>query len=120
MTQTQLTLYIIKLVLGGLATFFAILVWGKTRDAAWMSLVAGIVLEYCGTVYNMFLDFGVVFTSDLKIADIARDGQIVQLARDEAQKIIDADPTCEKPEYAMLWQHLDALKKSNINWGAIS
>ncbi len=57
---------------------------------------------------------------DLKIADIARDGQIVQLARDEAQKIIDADPTCERAEYAMLWQHLDALKKSNINWGAIS
>ncbi|MBO4321076.1 MAG: hypothetical protein J5857_11485 [Treponema sp.] len=70
MTQTELTLYIIKLVLGGLATFFAILVWGKTRDAAWMCLVAGIVLEYCGTVYNMFLDFGVVFTGDLKIADI--------------------------------------------------
>ena len=29
---------------------------------------------------------GIAF--DLKIADIARDGQIVQLARDEAQKII--------------------------------
>ncbi|MBP5752770.1 MAG: hypothetical protein J6W60_07935 [Treponema sp.] len=70
MTQTQLTLYIIRLVLGGLATFFAILVWGKTRDSAWMCLIAGIVLEYCGTVYNMFLDFGVVFSSDLSVAGI--------------------------------------------------
>ncbi len=70
MTQTQLTLYIIRLVIGGLATFFAILVWGKTRDAPWMCLAAGIVIEYCGTVYNMFLDFGVVFSGDLNIAGI--------------------------------------------------
>ena len=57
---------------------------------------------------------------DLKIADIARDGQIVQMARDEAQKIIDIDPTCERPEYAMLWNRLAELRKTNINWGVIS
>lgn len=57
---------------------------------------------------------------DLKIADIARDGQIVQLARDEAQKIIDDDPTCEKSVYQILWNRLTALRKTNINWGVIS
>ena len=57
---------------------------------------------------------------DLKIADIARDGQLVQLARDEAQKIIDADPTCESPQYQMLWNRLRDLRKTNINWAAIS
>ena len=57
---------------------------------------------------------------DLKIADIARDGQLVQLARDEAQKIIDADPTCQSPEYAMLWKRLRELRNTNINWAAIS
>ncbi len=57
---------------------------------------------------------------DLKIADIARDGQIVQLARDEAQVIIDGDPNCDKPENRMLWQRLAALRKNNINWSAIS
>ena len=57
---------------------------------------------------------------DLKIADIARDGQIVQLARDEAQKIIDDDPTCEKSVYQILWNRLAALRKTNINWAAIS
>ena len=61
---------------------------------------------------------GIAF--DLKIADIARDGQIVQLARDEAQKIIDDDPTCEKQTYAMLWNRLTELRKTNINWAAIS
>ena len=57
---------------------------------------------------------------DLKIADIARDGQLVQLARDEAQKIIDNDPQCKKQEYNILWKRLDSLRKTNINWSAIS
>lgn len=57
---------------------------------------------------------------DLKIADIARDGQIVQLARDEAQNITDDDPGCCKNEYSMLWKRLDALRTTNINWAAIS
>ena len=61
---------------------------------------------------------GIAF--DLKIADIARDGQIVQMAREEAQKIIDDDPTCQKIEYNLLWERLKALRKSNINWAAIS
>ncbi len=57
---------------------------------------------------------------DLKIADIARDGQLVQLARDEAQRIIEADPTGEKPEYAMLWNHLKEQKKGGLDWSSIS
>ena len=57
---------------------------------------------------------------DLKIANIARDGQIVQMARDEAQKIIDDDPDCAKPEYATLWNRLRELRNTNVNWAAIS
>jgi ATP-dependent DNA helicase RecG len=57
---------------------------------------------------------------DLKIADIARDGQLVQIARDEAQKIIDEDPTCQSPKYQLLWNRLRQLRKTNINWAAIS
>ena len=61
---------------------------------------------------------GIAF--DLKIANIARDGQLVQLARQEAQAIIEADPLCQLPLYAPLWSRLSELKKTNINWGAIS
>ena len=57
---------------------------------------------------------------DLKIADIARDGQLVQMARDEAQLIIDDDPTCVSERYALLWKRLRELRKTNINWGVIS
>ncbi len=61
---------------------------------------------------------GIAF--DLKIADIARDGQLVQMARDEAQRIIDNDPDCNKPENSRLWERLKELRKTNINWAAIS
>ena len=57
---------------------------------------------------------------DLKIADIARDGQIVQMARDEAQKVIDDDPECQSDRYFMLWNRLRQLRKANVNWAAIS
>jgi ATP-dependent DNA helicase RecG len=57
---------------------------------------------------------------DLKIADIARDGQLVQMARDEAQIIIEDDPTCTSERYAILWHRLKELRKTNINWAAIS
>ncbi len=57
---------------------------------------------------------------DLKIADIARDGQLVQMARDEAQIIIDDDPTCTSERYGILWRRLRELRKTNINWAAIS
>ena len=61
---------------------------------------------------------GIAF--DLKIANIARDGQLVQMAREEAQKIIDDDPDCAKAEYATLWKRLRELCNTNINWAAIS
>ena len=61
---------------------------------------------------------GIAF--DLKIADIARDGQLVQMAREVAQKIVESDPLGENPAHQMLWQRLKALRKTNINWAAIS
>ena len=57
---------------------------------------------------------------DLKIADLARDGQVLQLARDVAERIVEDDPTCESSKYELLWKRLKALRKTNINWSAIS
>ena len=56
----------------------------------------------------------------LKIAAIARDGQLVQMARDEAQSIVDEDPACNSEKYKILWNRLRELHKTNINWGVIS
>ena len=58
MTEAALLLYIIKLALGGVAAVLAILLWGKTRYAAWLCLMAGLVVGYAGIVYSLLVDFG--------------------------------------------------------------
>lgn len=57
---------------------------------------------------------------DLKIANLARDGQILNYARATAQEVIDNDPQEQNPQNNVLWTHLRELRKTNINWGAIS
>ena len=57
---------------------------------------------------------------DLKIADIARDGQLVQMAREEAQAIIESDPLMQSPDNAIFVHRLFELRKTNVNWSAIS
>lgn len=61
---------------------------------------------------------GIAF--DLKIADIARDGQLLQYVREVAQNIVDADPNGTLPENEVLWKQLKSLRKTNVNWAAIS
>ena len=61
---------------------------------------------------------GVAF--DLKIADIARDGQLLQYVREIASGIIEKDPTGVLPENEILWRQLQSLRKTNVNWSAIS
>ena len=61
---------------------------------------------------------GVAF--DLKIADIARDGQLLQYVREVAQKVVENDPDGTSPDNLVLWRQLKALRKTNINWAAIS
>ena len=60
MTQPEIIVLIIKLVLGGIAAFLAILVWSKTRDGAWFFLVSGTILSYCSIVYDMLKSFGIL------------------------------------------------------------
>lgn len=61
---------------------------------------------------------GIAF--DLRIADIAHDGQLLQFVRDIAQAVVDGDPTESNPQNAILWTQLKMLRKTNINWSAIS
>lgn len=57
---------------------------------------------------------------DLKIANLAKDGQILTIARTTAQEVIDNDPEETNPQNTVLWRRLKELRKTNINWGAIS
>ena len=62
---------------------------------------------------------GIAF--DLKIANLARDEQLLQYVREVARSIVEADPQCESPLYRILWERLRVIKRrNNWNWGAIS
>lgn len=57
---------------------------------------------------------------NLKIANLAHDGQIVQLARDAASEIIDEDPTLSSPNNQILARQLSFLFQKQANWSLIS
>ncbi len=61
---------------------------------------------------------GVAF--DLKIANIAKDGQLLGFVRNIAQAVVDDDPESKKSENEILWKQLKNLRKTNINWASIS
>lgn len=62
---------------------------------------------------------GIAF--DLKIANLARDEQLLQYVRDVAREVVDADPLCNNPLYRVIWERLRTIKRNNNwNWGAIS
>ena len=62
---------------------------------------------------------GIAF--DLKIANLARDEQLLQYVREVAREVVDADPMCDAPQYRLIWSRLRTIKRNNNwNWGAIS
>lgn len=57
---------------------------------------------------------------DLKIANLAKDGQILQLSRDLAIEVLENDPSLSKPENKILVQTLSQTKNKEVNWSQIS
>ena len=56
----------------------------------------------------------------MRLADLARDGQLVQLARETAGKVLDDDPHCAAAKNEILWRQFNKLKKDWVDWSAIS
>ncbi len=61
---------------------------------------------------------GIAF--DLKVADLAHDGQLLQYVRDVAQVFLDEDPNASLPGNRMVWRQLASMRKDNVNWAVIS
>jgi ATP-dependent DNA helicase RecG len=57
---------------------------------------------------------------ELKIASLVHDGQLLQIARDAAEQILEEDPQLQKPENQVLKTQLRRLLKSQVDWSAIS
>jgi len=60
MNQSQIIIWCIKLVLGGIAAFLAILLWSKSRNGGWMCLVASVLISYAGIIFDMMKEFGIL------------------------------------------------------------
>ena len=61
---------------------------------------------------------GIAF--NLRLANLGRDGQLVQLARDTATFVLDADPDLQAKENHLLRRHLQELRKEHRDWSQIS
>jgi biotin transporter BioY len=59
MDSGQVVYILSRLILGALASFFAIMLWSKTRDVAWMLMVIGTIAAYVETVYSILNLFGI-------------------------------------------------------------
>ena len=62
---------------------------------------------------------GIAF--DLKIANLARDEQLLKFVREVARGVVADDPQCNSDLYRVVWERLRRIKSmNNRNWGAIS
>jgi len=57
---------------------------------------------------------------DLRIADLARDQAILQIARNAAQDLIDEDPNLEKAENQCMKLFLEQKERNRMNWSKVA
>ena len=57
---------------------------------------------------------------DLKIASLAQDGKMLEIARNAAMEILEDDMKLEKTENRVMAQQLRKMKTNTLNWGSIS
>jgi len=57
---------------------------------------------------------------DLLIADLGKDGNLLQRAREKAIEVLTDDPELVKPENQVIRVQVDSMKKTTVNWSRIS
>ncbi len=57
---------------------------------------------------------------DLLIADLGKDGKLLQVAREKAASILDQDPDLKLPIHENIRKQVARQKKSSLNWSRIS
>jgi hypothetical protein len=70
MDAGQILFIISRLVLGAFASFFAIMLWSRTRDVAWMLMVIGTIAAYIETVYSIMDLFGITENDALLVGSV--------------------------------------------------
>lgn len=77
MTGTEIIFFVIKLFLGGVIAFLAIMLWSRTRDFSWMFLVFAAVTGYSSVVFDLLLKLGFVTSRQINI--LGNEISLVQL-----------------------------------------
>jgi len=57
---------------------------------------------------------------DLLIADLGKDGKILQMARQAAMALLDKDPELASSDNSNIKRHIASLRKTVVNWSRIS
>jgi uncharacterized membrane protein (DUF2068 family) len=70
MDSGQIVFAYSRLILGALAAFFAIALWSRTRDAAWILVVAGAIVMYVEIVYSILEMLGIAASGTLFIGSV--------------------------------------------------
>lgn len=60
----------LKLITGFFAAFISIILWSKTRDGAWLTMVLGVIFLYVGTLFDILEKFGFVRYNSLRYGEI--------------------------------------------------
>ena len=71
MDSGQMIFVYSRLILGAVAAFFAIVLWSKTRDAAWMFIVTGAIVMYIEIVYSILELLGITSGNVLLIGSVS-------------------------------------------------
>ncbi len=70
MSNQMVVAIAIKLVAGFIAAFVSVLLWSKTRDGAWLTMVMGVVFLYLGTLLEVLDSFGFIMYKSLLYGEI--------------------------------------------------
>ncbi len=57
---------------------------------------------------------------DLLIADLGKDGKLLQHAREKAIQVLERDPELNKPENEVIRVQIESMRKTAVNWSRIS
>ena len=71
MTNEVVLALSIKLILGFIAAIISILLWSKTRDGAWLSMVLGVVFLYLKTIFDVLSAFGFIFYEEIRVFELS-------------------------------------------------
>jgi len=70
MSNEYVLVLTIKLLLGFISAIVSLMLWSKTRDGAWLTMVLGVIFLYMKILLNVLNSFGFIAYDNIKISGI--------------------------------------------------